>query len=255
MEFLIILYTTCIAAFIDVLGHKLVKGKSVWKWAFYILGGGDLLFALLLAIMNWHELIKPDWRMLLNIALAIVAGFLLLIYTKIVLDKKTTYTVPELDPIINKFTKDADRQEIKLFGGDLNFLGETPMQINEHPQYSCLRAANFDKVSILCEEPTDNTKKIRYGKILTEIPNTELRFYNPRNADLKVRGRIIKVQGIARLLMYTKVRHGIYQAIETNTADSNGLLYNNIWELVWSLATKPSAVQIQSYTDLFNQGK
>lgn len=83
----------------------------------------------------------------------------------------------------------------------------------------------------------------------------ELRFYEPENADLKVRGRIIQVQGVTKLLMYTKIRSGIYQSLETDTANSNGALYNNIWELAWALALKPMQQELDSYKLLFKGEK
>jgi hypothetical protein len=95
---------------------------------------------------------------------------------------------------------------------------------------------------------------LRYGKIITEIHNVELRYYQPEKADLRVRGRIIEVNGVNKLLMYTKNKPGSYQAIETDTANSSGALYGNIWDLIWSLAIIPMPEQIKSYKDLLQKG-
>ena len=85
------------------------------------------------------------------------------------------------------------------------------------------------------------------------MPTAELRFYNPEEADLRVRGRIIKVNGVDKLLVYNKIKSGKYQAIENDTSNSNGALYNGIWELVWSLAKQPTPEQIGMYKGLFRR--
>ena len=51
--------------------------------------------------------------------------------------------------------------------------------------------------------------------------------------------------------MYTRVKSREYQAIETNMADSNGALYNGIWDLVWSLAKEVSEQEVNEYKHLF----
>ncbi len=164
---------------------------------------------------------------------------------------KDTYNTPQLDPIVNDFTSSADTSEIKLFGGDLNFLGNSPNEIDKNAQYSHLRSMTFRRVLILCEEPVSLIQMIRYGKILDEVNGSELRFYNPERADLRVRGRIIKVNGSDKLLMYNRIKSGVYKAIETDTANSNGALYGNIWELTWSLASQPTEDTKKRYISLF----
>jgi len=102
----------------------------------------------------------------------------------------------------------------------------------------------------LCESPKGQIEQIRYGKILTDIAGAELKFYNPDIADLRVRGRIIQVDGVNKLLIYKKLKSKTYRAIETNTADSDGALYNNIWQLVWSLADSPTPDEVALYKSL-----
>jgi len=148
-----------------------------------------------------------------------------------------------LDPIINRFTTIADRTEIRLFGGDLNFFGNSEVQMNNNAQYTALRGSTFARISILCEEPQNADTRTRYGKILNELPGIELRFYNPEEADLLIRGRLKKVNGVDKLLIYNKLDTGRYQLILTDTANSSGALYNNIWNLVWSLANRLSVDQ------------
>ncbi len=111
------------------------------------------------------------------------------------------------------------------------FFGNSTSDIDGNIQYNYLKALRFNRVLILCEEPNSPETRIRYGKILAEIPHTSLGFYNPELADLRVRGRLIRVNGSTKLLMYTKDKPGYYKAIETDTGNSNGALYNNIWEL------------------------
>ena len=109
---------------------------------------------------------------------------ILFISTKFYLVKKYVFTVPELNPIVNTFTSSADKNEIKLFGGDLNFLGNSTSEIDNNVQYTLLKSLNFKKISIICEEPNDPSTRLRYGKILSEMPNTEIKFYDPEKADL-----------------------------------------------------------------------
>ncbi len=59
------------------------------------------------------------------------------------------------------------------------------------------------------------------------------------------------ISGVEKLLIYSKIKSGKYLAIETDTANSNGALYNNIWKLIWSLATRLSSQQKTEYKDLY----
>lgn len=240
-----------VGSFLGILANKLnsVKGKTKGPWLFYVLGALVILSTVILPLLN-TENFNPLLIILLIASLA--SGFILIYITRSVLDRKNIYKTQQLDPIINTFTENADKNDIKLFGGDLNFLGDTIQQINGNSQYACLRKRGFDKIYILCEKPVITTQKIRYGKIISDIPAVELKFYNPRQADLKVRGRICSVQGVDKLLMYFKIEPKVYQAIETDTSDSNGALYKNIWELVWSLAETPDETLIRDCNALYN---
>jgi len=242
-----------IGAFFGALGNKLSseKDNSPWVLGFYILGLIALIVPVILSILYWQFV--SNWLISTSVAISTISAILIIIYTKKVLDKKHIYDAGELDPIINKFTEIADKNEIKLFGGDLNFFGESVNQINENSQYVKLRSLSFKKVMILCEQPKSNdvTTKIRYGKIITEIENVKLRFYDPEEADLRIRGRILKVNGVSKLLMFNKIESKRYKAIETDTANSNGALYNNIWDLVWSLGIQPEIEELKNYQKLF----
>lgn len=193
-------------AFLGFIGNKLIviKESTNWKWAYYIFGALVLLFGVVEIIREWPSIKNGDLLVILTIVFSIAAGILILFVTKKLLDVKNVYSIPELDPVINKFTRLGDRNEIKLFGGDLNFLGNSGAEINNNTQYSELRTRQFTRVLILCEEPKSADTTLRYGKLLTDIANVELKFYKPDKADLRVRGRLIKVNGVDKLLMYYK---------------------------------------------------
>lgn len=242
-------------AFFGALRSKLLASKTENKLhiAFYIFSILTFVTVVLVLIICWNDFVNPkaNWYAFIVSFLALLFSAALFLFTKKYLIVKSIYEVKELDPIINGFTSMADKNEIKLFGGDLNFFGNAPNEMDINKQYTHLKSLNFNKVSILCEEPNDATKKIRYGKIYNEIKNVELRFYHPEKADLRVRGRIIKVNGSSKLLMYTKYLPGKYQALETDTANSGGALYDNIWELGWSMAVQPNKHQIEEYVNKY----
>jgi hypothetical protein len=241
--------SAALGATLGILRSKIFasKIKSFLYFFFYILSGLLFVFGIYTAVCYWQE---SKILVILSVASSVgltAATWFLLVF-------KDTYTTSELDPIVNKWTSNGDRNEIKLFGGDLSFFGEGPNNMDANVQYTHLRSLGYNHILILCEVPNDSIKKIRYGKILSDMPAAELRFYNPDKADLRVRGRIIKVHGVNRLLVYTKIQSGIYQAIETDTANSNGALYSSIWDLVWHLATIPAIDQAQNFKQLY-QGR
>lgn len=97
--------------------------------------------------------------------------------------------------------------------------------------------------------------KIRYGKILHDMPEAELRYYNPSKPDLELRGRVKILQGVIGLLIYQKIASGRYKAIETNTANSHGALYDNLWKFLWKSAAKPSTDDIKEYKSNYTGDK
>jgi hypothetical protein len=236
-------------ATLGILRSKIFASKvhNILYFFFYFLSLVLFGFAAYTATCFWAE-------SKIIIIVSIIAAVALVLTTRFLLILKDTYSTNELDPIVNKWTSSADNSEIKLFGGDLSFFGQGANNMDVNAQYTYLRSLGFNHILILCEVPNDNTKRIRYGKILSDMPTAELKFYNPDKADMRVRGRIIKVQGVNKLLVYTKVQSGIYQAIETDMANSNGALYSSIWDLVWHLATPPSSEQIQNFKQLYQGG-
>jgi hypothetical protein len=251
------------------LRSKIFSSKYNTKLHYYFYGFAGLVFlmSLFFVFKFGADFFAPDnwsWFGIIGLFAAAVSSVGLFLLTKkhlifeeppVVVEAppvKDTYTTDELNPIVIKWTAKADKDEIKLFGGDLDFFGKTPGEMAGNSQYTNLCSMEFGKVYILCEEPNDATKKIRYGKILSDLPTAELRFYHPLKADLKVRGRIIQMNGSYRLLIYLRVDKNLYKAIETDTADSTGALYNNIWDLTWSMANQPDVSQLESYKKLFS---
>jgi hypothetical protein len=235
-----------LGAFFGVVGNKLVtvNYQTNFKYIFYILGSVSIILGLLFLFVFIN---KIDLFGIITTLILIGAGILLIRFTNKNLNFKYIYETSELAPIINRWTSNADHSEIKLFGGDLSFFGEPFSQMDNDPQYSFLRNSNFRRVLILCEEPKISETKIRYGKILNELNGTELRFYEPGKADLKIRGRLKTINGVSKLLVYLRLESGKYQTIETDTANSNGALYNNIWNLTWSLAKVPSQMVLEDF--------
>jgi hypothetical protein len=253
---LLALTTLNIGAILGAFRNKIIisTDKNNFHLFFYGFAIFVILTSMLCIIFYSKELFSPNWSGLIIVFTGIISSIILILFTKKHLVKKFIYSIEELNPIINNFTTNADKNNIRLFGGDLNFFGNSPNDMDNNSQYSYLKFLNFRKILILCEEPKDINTRLRYGKILSEIPIAELKYYHPQQADLRVRGRIKEVNGVVKLLMYTKINNGKYKAIETDTANSNGALYGNIWDLVWSLAIGPSSTQIQSCKDLFQKG-
>lgn len=238
--------------FFGTLGSKIVsiRYKSLWIWCFYIWAIISIILAIIGLFVVSSTASAADYITIISL---FIFGVLILIFAKKVLDIKGIYKTSELDSTINKFTTTADKDIIKLFGGDLNFFGATPADMEKNSQYTHLRSLNFHKVLILCEEPRDTTTKIRYGKILHDINGAELRFYLPENADLKIRGRLKTEHGCDRLLIYYRRKQNIYQLIEMNTANIKGALYCNLWNLIWSLAKQLSNEEIENFISLLKR--
>lgn len=240
--------SVCLGAIFGSLRSKIFSSKSKNRLHYYFYGLSLLVMVLTVAalIIYWKDLVEPNWFFVVVAAIAVTSSALMLFITWKYLTVEDTpvvkevFSTDELNSIVNDWTSNADKQEIKLFGGDLNFFGEGPNQMDSNIQYVHLRGLRFKKILILCEEPSDPSTRIRYGKILYDMNSTELRFYKPPKADLKIRGRIITVQNVSRLLVYEKKGHRLYKPIQTDGGDSSGALYNAIWDLAWDLATPTS---------------
>lgn len=144
------------------------------------------------------------------------------------------YSVAKLTPKVIAFTKDADKDILKLIGGDFDFFGQTPDDISKNTQFKDLKERGFTRIEILCKWPEVNMVKVRYGKLLADLGNVEIRCYDKCSTDLKIRGRIKKDHmGIEKMLIYQKVRDDGYQAIETDYNEEQCQLYLRIWNALW----------------------
>lgn len=249
-QFLVVFTGISLGAFLGIAGNKLVSSNYIpgIKWIFYLLAVTSIIIGGIFSVVffKYLEILGK-----ISIITLIVTGVALFIFTYRFLDVKYIFKTKELTPIINNWSSNADRSEIKLFGGDLSFFGNSFSEMNQDQQYVYLRDARFRKILILCEEPKTSETKRRYGKILDELKGTDLRFYEPDKADLQIRGRLKTVNGVSKLLVFLKIGSGRYQTIDTDTANSNGALYNNIWNLTWSLAKAPTDVEKDEYIQAF----
>ncbi|MCC6463046.1 MAG: hypothetical protein IT260_21430 [Saprospiraceae bacterium] len=236
-------------AYLTALRAKLVstKQKNWLHWAFYIIPGFVLVASISIPFLYWREVAKPDIYAIALITLNIVFSFLLIQITKKSIVGKYQYTVKELNPVVNEFSTNADKGTIKLLAGNLDFFGQSGVDIENHPQYKCLREESFREILILCTAPVTDEDKFRYGKIVTDFPTVQLRYYKPLSADLKIRGRIKTLNNVTRLLIYSKVSKGVYEALELNTADTTGAHYSHLWNLIWELAEIPSPEELDTY--------
>ncbi len=230
------------------------KHKNWLHWVFYIVSGIIVLVAFLTLSFCWEEIKRPslNWFALVVVGIAVIGGVFLIVITKKLLVGKHQYKSSELDPVVNKFTQNADKRNIKLLAGDLDFWGAA-QQMDQNAQYDCLRKGNFKEIQILCTRPVTNSNKMIYGKILSDFPHVKMRYYKPSpQADLNVRGRIKTLNNVPRLLIYRKLADRLYEALELDTADSDGAHYTLLWNLVWEIADAPTENEMNEYKQLYN---
>ncbi len=220
-----------------ILRSKILADKvnNYWSYLFYlfVLFGIIILF---LGIANYDDkymVHKKPWPLILLIVVGVFSVILAIVTFKY-LNFKNYYKTNELNKIINKFTQNADKTNLMLFGGDFSFL-EKGHTIDEDIQYRFLIDNGFKELKILCEEPSDQDMKTkrRYGKILRDFPGTIIKYYDPKKADLKIRGRIKTESGVRKMLIYIKHGSKGYRLIETDVSNNTGALYENIWQLCW----------------------
>lgn len=241
-------------AFLAALRAKLAstKQKNLLHLGFYILSGIVIVGVLITMYLFCKGcLSRPDWYSITVMAFATISSLLLIWWTYKFLAGKHQYTTKELNPIVNAFSKNADKGNIKLLAGNLDFFGKSIKEIDLHPQYICLKEEAFRQIQILCTEPNSNDEKMRYGKIITDFSTVQLRYYMPLSADLNVRGRIKTLNNIVMLLIYKKVKSGIYEAIPLDTAETEGAHYNHLWNLIWELAYVPTQEQLDEYRNIY----
>lgn len=245
--------TLAAGAALTALRSKLAttKQKNALHWTFYVVSGLIFLGTVAALLFFFKQIFEPNWFAILVCAISIASSVGLFWSTKRFLLGKNQFKTSELDPVVNNFTRNADKENIKLLAGNLDFLGTSRQQIDSHQQYRCLLEEGFRQIEILCVAPLNNADKMRYGKILVDFQGVELRYYDPEKADLKVRGRIKTINNVTRLLIYNRVSHRIYQALELDTADKNGAHFTRLWNLVWEIAVKPTPEQLHEYMQLY----
>jgi len=185
----------CLGAFFGVLRSKLMatNEKNNFHIYFYIFSILVFTGSLLTLIINWKSIFKPDWFSIIIYLMALIGSVLLLWVTNKYLVKKDRYLTEELAPKMNEFTGNADKAQIKLICGDMDFFGSSISDIDRNVQYSYLKQQQFHNILILCRQPNNGEQRVRYGKILAELGNVEIRYYRPSpQADLSIRGRIAK---------------------------------------------------------------
>lgn len=236
-------------AFLAALRAKLAstKQKNLLHLSFYFVSGIVLVGVLIALYLLWI----PNWFAISVMVFATVSSLLLIWGTCKFLAGKHQFTSKELNPVVNAFSKNADKDNIKLLAGSLDFFGRSEVEIDRHPQYVCLKEESFRQIQILCKEPVSSEDKMRYGKIITDFPTVKIRYYKPLSADLKVRGRIKTLNNVTMLLIYSKVMPERYQALEFNTAETDGALYTHLWNLIWDLAEIPTQEQLNEYKNLY----
>lgn len=249
----------CLGSYLTALRSKITtqKVKNGLHFAFYAVTIVFFIVAIYVSYDYWDELlyqgneISPDYFSIAIILACLISSILLFVFTKNNLVGKNQYRTSELDPVVNKFTKNADKKNIRLLAGDINFFGDKPDKIESNSQYKCLKDEKFREIQILCWRPKNNDEKIRYGKILNDLPQIRLRFYRPTTADLSIRGRIKTLNNVVNVLIYNKVQSGVYETIFTDMASSNGTMYNHLWGLIWDLAEEPSEQDLAEYLNLY----
>lgn len=240
-------------AFLTALRAQLAtaKKKSWLYWIFYTLAVVVILASLIIGYSFREEIFPGNGYAIAVLLISCIFSLLLILITYRSTRIKNHYTLEQLNPVVNEFSTHAEKNNIKLLAGNLDFLGKSVSEIDQHPQFTCLKLANFREIQILCTKPVTNEDKIRYGKIVTDLPTTQLKYYRPLKADLRVRGRIKTLNNVTRLLIYSKVAPGKYQALELNTAENDGALYSHLWNLIWELADAPNGEQIAEYCRLY----
>jgi hypothetical protein len=171
--------------------------------------------------------------------------------------RKDRFSTHELNPMIIKFTSDADDELLRLFFGDINCFGDTPSTIEQHPQYQQLKQLQFKRVLILCERPQKTDQKVRYGKLLTDFQDVRIKHYNTTTArDIGVRGRIKKVgpANVDHIQLYRGARHDgnkCWAAVERDMNHSDCLLYVKLWEMLWDNADPSADSEVREWRKLY----
>ncbi|HRF77698.1 MAG TPA: hypothetical protein PLB46_14065 [Chitinophagales bacterium] len=138
MDNLIKIILTCgsisLGALLGVLRSKIFASKENNKLHYFFYGYSivSALTCLIVSVMYWNQMDSFSIGVLIA---TFVLSILLWLATNKFLFFKNIFKSTELDTPVNKFTSNADKNDIKLFGGDLNFFGNSPSEIDNNSQY------------------------------------------------------------------------------------------------------------------------
>lgn len=244
--------TFAIGVFLGFLNNILVSKKKIsknWHWGIYVLYIGLIVFGIIACIIG-----SSAW----GIAL-IIMGAIALWISYYMLNKlnDNLLEATKLVPQVIEFTEKAKLDEIRLLGGDLNFFGENPSDMDTNEQYIQLRNKNFDKISILCKKPQNKKNRVRYGKILSDFGDVvEFRYYTADAPDPQIRGRIKKKLSpdIWVGLLYERVNENQYRTFEEDISEDKGsLVHLKFWELLWRHSHKISKQDKEEILSAYNK--
>jgi hypothetical protein len=237
--------------FFGLLSNILTNKSTNFHWlsiGFYLLGVCIGVFCIYMIFSSWKV---PDTPNIKNGFIGIFISILYLVAVYFLLNQKEKlYTPFQLDPFIRKFTDNSKVDTLKMFAGDLNFLGDNPTEMDNNEQFKQLTKLGFNKVQILCKKPDlsspDSIK--RYGKVLSDIKNVELRFYTETVQDLKLRGRFAKyAPSVDAMSIYERINATHYRVIESNINNYDCGLFIRIFKMTWANAEIPNNTDISSW--------
>lgn len=239
----LILFISILASFLS--GKSNIK--KIWIISF-------LLFSPIILIIAYYLFYVFFTQSSLGIVFWINSIFLLVITI-------IAITLTYLDGMASKksvnkkmigFTKNIKSyDEIRLFAGDLSFLGNIKDgSIERNQQYIQLKDLcdnNACKIKVICHKPENSDFKVRLGHLLYNINNISIEFYNFReckhsvgikceNPDLNLRGRIISDSNGLEHIFLTDNSDKSSKRLKLfilNSASKDGRLYIKLWDLWW----------------------
>lgn len=230
------------------------KGNFSQKWQYVLYVLGSVLFVLgLFALSKDYETYKAvGWACIItSVVYTLGVYYLLNIFVGLIHASK-------LVPRVINFTENAKSDEIRLWGGDLNFFGASVIEMEANEQYKQLKNKKFDKILILCKKPKNNELKKCYGKIINDFKDAvEFKFYNEETSpDLNIRGRIKRKYSpdIFVAFIYERIDSNRYKAIEEDmTKQDCNMIYVKIWEMSWKHADYLSEIDKKNFLKLFSK--
>ncbi len=251
-------FSLCAGAYFTALRNKIasLKVRNNLHWSFYILSFTTFVIAVFYLCNNWNELSSSPSSFIAEIiitASSIIISFIFFRFNYKNHPKKIQYKTNELTDLINEFTKNADKNVIKLLAGDIDFFGATPEEMDTNPQYICLKESGFHSIELLCWQPQSPSQRIRYGKMISDFPRIQIKFYQPPTADFNLRGRLKTFNNVRQLILFNKVRSGIYEPVEADAGSPHGAHYVKLWDLIWELAIEVDENDKKSFTQEYKR--